>query len=65
LGKNLTESKMQIDDFKQTPAYKKMVNDYENRLSTILRSGRPSASRSSGGKPDLNAAGANVDKQTD
>ena len=65
LGKNLTESKMQIDDFKQTPAYKKMVNDYENRLSTILRSGRPSASRSSGGRPDLNAAGANVDKQTD
>lgn len=63
LGRNLTESKMQIDDFKQTPAYKKMASDYENRLSTILRSGRPAA-RSSGGRPDLNAAGANVDKQT-
>ena len=63
LGKYLTESKMQIDDFKQTPAYKKMANDYENRLSAILRSGRPAAS-SSGGRPDLNAAGANVDKQT-
>lgn len=69
LGRNLTESKMQIDDFKQTPAYKKMANDYENRLSEILRSGRPSSSSSakpsSSGRPDLNAAGANVDKQTD
>jgi hypothetical protein len=64
LGRNLTESKMQIDDFKQTPAYKKMAKDYEDRLSSILRSGRPAA-RSSGGRPDLNAAGANVDKQTD
>ena len=69
LGRNLTESKMQIDDFKQTPAYKKMAKDYESRLSSILRSGRPSSSSSarpsSGGRPDLNAAGANVDKQTD
>jgi len=69
LGRNLTESKMQIDDFKQTLAYKKMANNYENRLSEILRSGRPSSSSSakpsSSGRPDLNAAGANVDKQTD
>jgi len=67
LGKNLTESKMQIDDFKQTPAYKKMVNDYENRLSSILRSGRPSssssASPSSSGRPDLDAAEANIRRQ--
>jgi hypothetical protein len=67
LGRNLTESKMQIDDFKQTPAYKKMAKDYENRLSEILRSGRPSSSPSarpsSGGRPDLDAAQANVERQ--
>ena len=67
LGKNLTESKMQIDDFKQTPAYKKMASDYENRLSTILRSGRPSSSSSasppSSGRPDLDAAQANIERQ--
>jgi hypothetical protein len=70
LGSKLAQNKMQIDDFKQTPEYKKMAREYEGRLSSILRSGRPSSSsgnrpRSSGGRPDLNAAGANVDKQTD
>jgi hypothetical protein len=68
LGRRLTESKMQIDDFKQTPEYKKMTRDYENRLSSILSSGRPSSSSSnrpssSGGRPDLNAAGANIERQ--
>lgn len=68
LGRSLTESKMQIDDFKQTPEYKKMARDYENRLSSILSSGRPSSSSSnrpssSGGRPDLNAAGANIERQ--
>jgi hypothetical protein len=64
LGGKLARSRMQIDDFKQTPEYKKMAREYEGRLSSILRGGRPAAS-SSGGRPDLNAAGANVDKQTD
>ena len=64
LGGRLAQNKMQIDDFKQTPEYKKMAREYEGRLTSILRSGRP-ASKPSGGRPDLNAAGANVDKQTD
>jgi hypothetical protein len=68
LGRSLTESKMQIDDFKQTPEYKKMAREYEGRLSSILSSGRPSSSSgnrpsSSGGRPDLDAAQANIERQ--
>jgi hypothetical protein len=68
LGGRLAQNKMQIDDFKQTPEYKKMAREYEGRLSSILRSGRPSSSSSnrpssSGGRPDLNAAGANLERQ--
>jgi hypothetical protein len=62
LGGKLAQNKMQIDDFKQTPEYKKMAREYEGRLSSILRGGRPAAS-SSGGRPDLNAAGANLERQ--
>jgi hypothetical protein len=61
-GEKLAESKMQVDDFKRTPEYKKMAREYEGRLSSILRGGRPAAS-SSGGRPDLNAAGANLERQ--
>lgn len=61
LGSKLAQNKMQIDDFKQTPEYKKMAREYEGRLSSILRGGRPAAS--SGGRPDLNAAGANLERQ--
>jgi hypothetical protein len=63
LGSKLSQNRMQIDDFKQTPEYKKMASEYEGRLSSILRSGRPSASSSSGGRPDLNAAEANIQRQ--
>jgi len=63
LGGKLARSRMQIDDFKQTPEYKKMASEYEGRLSSILRSGRPSASSSSGGRPDLDAAQANIERQ--
>jgi hypothetical protein len=70
LGSKLAQSKMQIDDFKQTPEYKKMAREYEGRLSSILRSGRPSSSSSnrsssssSGGRPDLDAAQANIERQ--
>jgi hypothetical protein len=62
LGSKLAQNKMQIDDFKQTPEYKKMAREYEGRLSSILRGGRPAAS-SSGGRPDLNAAQANIERQ--
>ena len=67
LGGKLAQSKMQIDDFKQTPEYKKMAREYEGRLSSILRGGRPSSSPSarpsSGGRPDLDAAQANIERQ--
>jgi hypothetical protein len=62
LGGKLAQNKMQIDDFKQTPEYKKMAREYEGRLSSILRGGRPAAS-SSGGRPDIDAAQANVERQ--
>jgi hypothetical protein len=62
LGGKLAQNKMQIDDFKQTPEYKKMAREYEGRLSSILRGGRPPAS-SSGGRPDLDTAEANVERQ--
>jgi hypothetical protein len=62
LGSKLAQNKMQIDDFKQTPEYKKMAREYEGRLSSILRGGRPAAS-SSGGRPDIDAAQANVERQ--
>lgn len=63
LGSKLAQNKMQIDDFKQTPEYKKMAREYEGRLSSILRGGRPAASSSSGGRPDLDAAQANIERQ--
>jgi len=62
LGGKLARNRMQIDDFKQTPEYKKMAREYEGRLSSILRGGRPAAS-SSGGRPDLDAAQANIERQ--
>jgi hypothetical protein len=62
LGSKLARNRMQIDDFKQTPEYKKMAREYEGRLSSILRGGRP-ASSSSGGRPDIDAAQANVERQ--
>ena len=62
LGGKLAQNKMQIDDYKQTPEYKKMAREYEGRLSSILRGGRPAAS-SSGGRPDIDAAHANVERQ--
>jgi hypothetical protein len=61
LGSKLALNRMQIDDFKQTPEYKKMAREYEGRLSSILRGGRPASS--SGGRPDLNAAQANIERQ--
>ena len=62
LGSKLAQNKMQVDDYKQTPEYKKMAREYEGRLSSILRGGRPAAS-SSGGRPDLDTAEANVERQ--
>jgi hypothetical protein len=62
LGSKLARNRMQIDDFKQTPEYKKMAREYEGRLSSILRGGRPAASSSSG-RPDIDAAQANVERQ--
>lgn len=62
LGGKLAQNKMQIDDFKQTPEYKKMAREYEGRLSSILRGGKPPAS-SAGGRPDIDAAQANVERQ--
>jgi hypothetical protein len=63
LADKITDTNMSYDKFRRTPEYQKMLKAYEARLQSIW-SGKPRAS-SSGTRPDLNAAGANVDKQTD
>ena len=64
LGSKLAQNKMQIDDFKQTPEYKKMAREYEGRLSTILRGNRPSSGSagSTRSSPNLDAARQNANK---
>jgi hypothetical protein len=62
LADKITDTNMSYDKFRRTPEYQKMLKTYEARLQSIW-SGKPRAS-SGGGRPDLNAAGANVDKQT-
>lgn len=63
LADKITDTNMSYDKFRRTPEYQKMLKTYEARLQSIWSGkARPS---SSGGRPDLNAAGANVDKQTD
>jgi hypothetical protein len=62
LADKITDTNMSYDKFRRTPEYQKMLKTYEARLQSIWSGkARPS---SRGGRPDLNAAGANVDKQT-
>lgn len=63
LADKITDTNMSYDKFRRTPEYQKMLKTYEAKLQSIW-SGKPRTS-SGGGRPDLNAAGANVDKQTD
>jgi hypothetical protein len=55
---------MSYDKFRRTPEYQKMLKEYEAKLQSIW-SGKSASSKSSkpSGRPDLNAAGANVERQ--
>jgi hypothetical protein len=66
LANSLEDSSMSYDKFRRTPEYQKMLKEYEAKLQSIW-SGKSASSKSSkpSGRPDLNAAGANVDRQLD
>jgi hypothetical protein len=61
VGEKLLGKEMSYDKFRITPEYKSMLKAYEARLQSIW-SGNTRAP-SGGGRPDLNAAGANLDRQ--
>lgn len=60
LANKITDSNMSYDKFRRTPEYQKMLKAYEAKLQSIW-AGKPSAS--SGNKPDLNSADANIERQ--
>jgi hypothetical protein len=63
LSREMSRARMNYDNFVDSPQGQKMMKDYEKRLSNIWTG--KGASSGSSGKPNINAAGANVDKQTD
>jgi hypothetical protein len=64
LADKILDSNLSYDKFRRTPEYQKMLKEYEARLQSIW-SGKSASSGSSkpSGRPDLNAAGANVERQ--
>jgi hypothetical protein len=60
LADKITDTNMSYDKFRRTPEYQKMLKSYESRLQSIW-SGKSQSS--SGGKADINAATANLEKQ--
>jgi hypothetical protein len=61
VGDKILDSNMSYDKFRRTPEYKKMLTAYEAKLQSIW-SGNTRAP-SGGGRPDINAAGANLERQ--
>jgi hypothetical protein len=61
VAEKLLGKEMSYDKFRITPEYKNMLKAYEAKLQSIW-SGNTRAP-SGGGRPDLNAAGANLDRQ--
>jgi hypothetical protein len=61
VGDKILDSNMSYDKFRRTPEYKKMLTAYEAKLQSIWSgNARP---QSGGGRPDLDAAQANIDRQ--
>lgn len=61
LADKITDTNMSYDKFRRTPEYQKMLKTYEARLQSIWSGkARPS---SGGGRPDIDAAQANVERQ--
>tara|TARA_R110000868_G_scaffold45247_4_gene150303 strand:+ start:1104 stop:2858 length:1755 start_codon:yes stop_codon:yes gene_type:complete len=61
VGEKLLGKEISFDKFRITPEYKSMLKAYEARLQSIWSGNTRAPSRS--GRPDLNAAGANLDRQ--
>lgn len=61
VAEKLLGKEMSYDKFRITPEYKSMLKAYEARLQSIW-SGNTRAP-SGGGRPDINAAGANLERQ--
>jgi len=61
LANAIEDSRMSYDRFRRTPEYKNMLTNYENQLRNIWSGKAPQ--KSSGGRPDLDAAQANVERQ--
>jgi len=61
VGDKILDSNTSYDKFRRTPEYKNMLKAYEAKLQSIW-SGNTRAP-SGGGRPDINAAGANLERQ--
>jgi hypothetical protein len=59
VGDKILDSNMSYDKFRRTPEYKKMLTAYEAKLQSIW-SGN---ARPQSGRPDIDAAGANLERQ--
>ena len=59
VGDKILDSNMSYDKFRRTPEYKNMLKAYEAKLQSIW-SGN---ARSQSGRPDIDAAGANLERQ--
>lgn len=61
VAEKLLGKEMSYDKFRITPEYKSMLKAYEAKLQSIWSgNARP---QSGGGRPDINAAGANLERQ--
>jgi hypothetical protein len=61
IGEKLLGKEMSYDKFRITPEYKSMLKAYEAKLQSIWSgNARP---QSGGGRPDINAAQANIERQ--
>jgi len=64
LSREMSRARMNYDTFVDSPQGQKMIKDYEKRLSNIWTGkGASSASSKPSGRPDLDAAQANIERQ--
>lgn len=64
LSREMSRARMNYDTFVDSPQGQKMIKDYEKRLSNIWTGkGASSASSKPSGRPDLDAAQENIERQ--
>jgi hypothetical protein len=62
LSREMSRSRMNYDTFVDSPQGQKMIKDYEKRLSNIW-TGKVAGASKPAGRPDIDAAQANVERQ--